>query len=92
MLAEPGGLVQRRRPAGVVRLQPVEFVEECLVGAGLLVRGGDLLDHGHQGLGDEPAPVHTEMTTGSRDRGRVGSAIAALERGSSGRGKIGLPS
>jgi hypothetical protein len=64
MLAEAGGLVQRRRPAGVVRLQPVEFVEVRLVGAHLLVSRSDFLDHGHQGLGDKPAPIRTEMTTG----------------------------
>src|SRR6202035_3391757 len=64
MLTEAGGLVQRRRPAGVVRLQPVEFVEVRLVGAHLLVSRSDFLDHGHQGLSDKPAPIRTEMTAG----------------------------
>ena len=63
VLAEPGRLVQRRRPAGVVRLQPVELVEVRLVGAHLLVGGGDFLDDRHQRLGDESPAVHTEMTT-----------------------------
>ncbi len=42
-------------------LQPVQFVEESLVAAGLLIGGGDLLDDGHQRLGDEPPAVDTEM-------------------------------
>ena len=64
VLAEPGGLVQRRRPAGVVHLQLVELVQVCLVGAHLFVGRGDFLDHRHQRLGHVPAPVHTEMTAG----------------------------
>ena len=58
------GLVQRGRPTAVVPLQPVQLVEECLVAAGLLVGGGDLLDDGHQRLGDESSPVDTEMALG----------------------------
>ena len=64
VLAEPGGLVQRRRPAGVVRLQVVQGVQEVLVDAFLLVGGGDLLDHRHQRLGDVAPAVHAEMTAG----------------------------
>ena len=45
-------------------LQPVQLVEECLVAAGLFVGGGDLLDHGHQRLGDESSAVDTEMALG----------------------------
>ena len=52
VLAQSGGLVQRRRPAGVVRLQIVEGVEEILVDAFLFVGGGDLFDHRHQRLGE----------------------------------------
>ena len=61
--AEPDCFVQRRRPTGVVRLQLIELIQVCLVGAHLLVGRSDFLDHSHQGLGNEPAPVHTEVTT-----------------------------
>ena len=63
MLAESRRLVERRRPAGVVRLQLVELVQELLVGAGLLIGRGDFLDHRHQRLGDVPSAVDTEMST-----------------------------
>ena len=64
VLAEPRRLVQRRRPTAVVPLQPVQLVEECLVAAGLLVCGGDLLDDRHQRLGNESSAVDTEMALG----------------------------
>ena len=46
-----------------MQLQFVQLVEVGLVGADLLVGRSDFLDHRHQGLGHEPATVHTEMTT-----------------------------
>ena len=42
-------------------LQAVELVEERRIDPRLLVRGGDLLDHRHQRLGDVPAAVDAEM-------------------------------
>ena len=45
-------------------LQPIQFVEESLVTAGLLVGRGDFLDHGHQRLGNESSSVDTEMALG----------------------------
>ncbi len=64
MLAEPRGFVQRRRATGVVALQPIQFVEELLVTARLLVGGRDFLDDGHQRFGDESSSVDTEMALG----------------------------
>ena len=61
MFGQPRRFVQRRRPAAVVPLQPVELIEERLVAAGLLIGRGDLFDHRHQRLGNQPAPVGTEM-------------------------------
>ncbi len=64
MLTQPCRFVQRRRPAAVVPLQPVQLVEELLVAARLLVGGGDFLDHGHQRLGNQSSAVGTEMAPG----------------------------
>ncbi len=47
-------------------LQSVQFVEEGLIGPGLLVRGGDLFDHRHQGFGDQPSAVGAEVPLGVR--------------------------
>ena len=62
VLAQSGGLIQRRGPSGVVRLQVVEFVKERLVGAGLLVGRGDLLDNSHQRLGHIAPAENPEVT------------------------------
>ena len=62
MLAESLGLVDRGRAPGVVLLQSIQFIEEGLVAAGLLIGRGDLLDDGHQRLGDIPAAVRAEMS------------------------------
>jgi hypothetical protein len=62
-----------------VPLQPVKFVEESLVTAGLFIRGGDFLDDGHQRLRNESSSVHTEMATrvgimdGGFGHGRAGT-------------------
>ena len=64
VLAEPGGLVERRRPTAVVPLQAVQLIEESLVTAGLFVGGGDFLDDGHQRFRDESSSVDTEMALG----------------------------
>ena len=64
VLAEPGGFVERRRPTAVVPLQAIQLIEEFLVTARLFVRGGDLLDDGHQRFGDESSSVDTEMALG----------------------------
>ena len=88
VLAQSGGLVQRRGPSGVVRLQVVEFIEECLVGAGLLVGRGDLFDDGHQCLGYVAAAEDTEVAARVRvvDR-RLGDGGAGARQ--VGRGGVG---
>lgn len=64
-------------------LQPVEGVEELLVGAHLVVGGGDLLDHPHQGFGDETPAVDAEVAADVRVvRGRFGD-------GGTGAGQVG---
>ncbi len=82
VFAEPGRLVQRRRPAGVVRLQAIELVEVSLVGAYLLVGRGDFLNDGHQRLGDESPAIDTEVTT------RVGIVGSGLGDGGAGTRKF----
>ena len=79
VLGQPGRLEHRRRTAGVVALQPVELVEERVVGADLLVLGGDLLDHRHQRLGDVPSAVDAEVAA------RVGFVRCVGDRAACGR-------
>ncbi len=87
-LAHPFRLEDRGRTTGVVALETVEFVQERVVGAGLLVLGGDLLDHCHQGLGHVPSAVHAEVSSGVGvvrralgDSGAGSRQIATLEDG-----------
>ena len=63
MRGQSGGLVERRRTPAVVGLQPIECVQELVVGPGLLVGRGHFLDDSHQRLGDEAATVHAEVAT-----------------------------
>lgn len=44
-------------------LQAIQFVEERLVAARLLIGRGDLLDDGHQRFWNESSAVRTEMAT-----------------------------
>src|SRR5215217_6299116 len=103
MLGEPGGVGERRRPAAVVPLQPVELGEELRVGAGLLVVRGQLVERGDQRLRHEPpaiaaeAPVLVRLVpaalrqTGARPRklSRAG-AEAAAGAGQAGHQRVGL--
>ncbi len=63
VLTQPGRFEDRGRTAGVVALQPVEFVEEVVVRASLLVLRGDLLDHRHERLGYVPTAVDPPVAT-----------------------------
>ncbi|CRK52028.1 conserved hypothetical protein [Rhodococcus sp. RD6.2] len=63
VLGQPGRFVDRRRPAGVVPLQAIQFAQERRIDAGLVVLGGDFLDHRHQCLGDVAATVGAEVAT-----------------------------
>ena len=72
-------------------LQGVEFVEETLVGAGLLIGGGDLLDHGHQRLRHVAATEDSEMPARIWvvDRRRGDGRTGAGQVGRGGVGHIG---
>ena len=83
VLAQSGGLIQRRGPSGVVRLQVIEFVEERLVGAGLLVGRGDLLDDGHQRLRHIAATENPEVTA------RIRVVQCRLSDSRTGAGQVG---
>ncbi len=72
VLGEPPTFEDRRRAAGVVALQPVQFVEEGGIEATLLIFRGDLLDHRHQRLRHMPAAVDAEVAA------RIRLVLAAL--------------
>ena len=84
LVAEPGGLIQRRRAPGVLALESVEFGEVVLVGAHLEIGGGDLVDDRHQRLGHMSSPVHTEVAT------LVGFEGGTSGQADAGRGQCGV--
>ena len=80
---QSGGLIQRRGSPGVMGLQGIEFVEEPLVGSGLLIGRGDLFDDGHQSLRDIPAAEDPEVAA------RVRIVDRGLGDGRTGAGQVG---
>ena len=76
LVRQPPGREQRGRPAGVVAPQGVELGPEGGVGDGRLEGLGELVEGGHEDLGDEaPAPVPEvpEPVGPVRDLGRPGA-------------------
>ena len=61
VLAEPARLGERAGATGVRREQPGQLGLERTVRPGLLVGGGQLVQRGHQRLGDEPSSVGAEV-------------------------------
>ena len=61
LLRQPPGREQRGRAAGVVAPQRVQLGVEGGVGDGVLERLGELVEGGHQHLGDEPPAPGPEV-------------------------------
>jgi hypothetical protein len=77
LLREPPGLEQRGRAAGVVAPELVQLGGEGWVGDGVLEGLGELVEGGHQDLGDEapaPLPEVAERVGPVRDLGGTGRA------------------
>src|SRR5690606_10827571 len=60
------GLVDRARPADVMRQVPVEGLDEVRIHARGVVGGGQFLQRSDQGLGDETPAVAAEVAAGVR--------------------------
>jgi hypothetical protein len=69
VLGKPAGVVQPRRAADVVGEELGELGLERGVAAGVAVGGVELVEGGHERLGDEPAAVRAEPAADVGDLG-----------------------
>ena len=73
VLAELRHVGERRRAAGVVAQQRLQFGAERGIGLGLVEGSGQVVDRGDERFGDESTAVRAEMAGGVRDRVQSGS-------------------